>query len=75
MEALLKRAAPYFEVSCFLAAWAVGIAVAVGGRGEPATPPPPREVVAGDSVATVPADPLRHRSFRPAVSEELGEGG
>jgi hypothetical protein len=72
MDSLLKRAAPYLEVACFLAAWVVGIAMAVGDRGEPVPAMEAREVVASDAA---PADPLPHRSFRPAASEELGEGG
>jgi hypothetical protein len=74
MDSLLKRAAPYLEAACFVAAWIVGIAMAVGGRGEPTPPLDAHEVVASEQ-ATLPADPLRHRSFRPVASEELGEGG
>ena len=74
MDSLLKRAAPYFEVVCFLAAWVVGIAMAVGERGEAMGPPPTRDVVASDPAPAL-ADPLPHRSFRPVASEELGEGG
>ena len=74
MDSLLKRAAPYFEVACFLAAWVVGITMAVGDRSKANPPLPAREVVATEPV-TMPADPIRHRSFRPLVSEELGEGG
>lgn len=74
MEALLKRAAPYFELTCFLAAWAAGIAMAIGERREPPARPTEREVVDGDP-NTSPADPLRHRSFRPVYFEEIEEGG
>jgi len=74
MESILKRAAPYFELLCFLAAWAAGISMAMGGRGEAARQPQPREVVAGDPERST-EEPLRHRTFRPVRIEEIEEGG
>jgi hypothetical protein len=71
---LLKRAAPYFEALCFLAAWAVGIMTVVGDRGIPAPRPRERDIVSGESAITPVELPL-HRSFRPIAVEESAEGG
>ena len=70
---LLKRAAPYIEVACFCAAWAVGLALATTDPRQPIAPRE-RDMVANDSAPTA-VEVQRHRTFRPIAIEEIEEGG
>ena len=75
MEAFrVRRVVPCFELLCFLAAWTVGILLALSAREERVPEQPERNVVATDATP-LPGDLPRYRSYRPNLLEGIQEGG
>lgn len=70
----LKRAVAYLEVVCFIAAWVVGVTLAVQDRESPPPAPHQRDVVVNHPHPS-PADIAGPRLFRPIPQQEIQEGG